>query len=614
MNQEDIATQIQRLQVYRRTLAHYLEQQAKLGIAHVAPNIVHGIHEARQNIHHIKLTLRSWGIPVMDHPDDADLSFPNSSQIEASVTPTSDSNNIIVRSDLDGETIPSPHQLQYILPQIGADQKQFIHRISQATRITVVGATNRNLVGYLTEALKIKRMIEGDDAFWQEVKIIFLSERMLQFMDDELAEELPERSKAISLRIRIAGQSKRAIAYFLIRSNRPSFWHLYEYDAMLPFIGAMFEMPNGEIIVQVATLRPGFRTSNHLFLEFRGSSREIAYYQAAFEALNRRSTSQDEIVLVGKPISQANPGFVCYHSRFRRSVLMPNVNSSDWIAAVGILLWQKENERVWPLLQIRTSENSTRELDMLSSISGYINLHDCTESGDDLSTEFILPQSAYENAILRELREELGIDADFPKPELVSEIRFHYPDRDNLYFFLCRVKFIFPLYQIQESAQLQQWSFQDLLQLREYQVLSKVNDVLDKEISRRGQLSTAISVILDNLVLHRQSELAQIITEALQSKKQGSLRKTQRSVSEMLRDRQITYDFKGQRRVLQGLAGLHYREFFFSILFALIDIGVEGAKEYYDWINADTFANAAYNRLKEYYASQKLIMEAGIDV
>jgi hypothetical protein len=67
---EEIANQQQLLATHRRTLNHYLDQQAKLGTQYAPPGVIHGIYEARQEIRRIKEILRGWGIPVSDHPDD----------------------------------------------------------------------------------------------------------------------------------------------------------------------------------------------------------------------------------------------------------------------------------------------------------------------------------------------------------------------------------------------------------------------------------------------------------------------------------------------------------------------------------------------------------------
>lgn len=67
---EDIEVQLDRLQIYRRTLAHFLRQKAELGNAQIPPSIASGILDARENIRQIKNTLRSWNIVLEDHPDD----------------------------------------------------------------------------------------------------------------------------------------------------------------------------------------------------------------------------------------------------------------------------------------------------------------------------------------------------------------------------------------------------------------------------------------------------------------------------------------------------------------------------------------------------------------
>jgi tetratricopeptide (TPR) repeat protein len=70
VSQEEIDQQRELLTIYRRTLAHYLNQQAALGAAHVPPEVTHGLREARDNIRRIKGILRGWGVTVEDHPDD----------------------------------------------------------------------------------------------------------------------------------------------------------------------------------------------------------------------------------------------------------------------------------------------------------------------------------------------------------------------------------------------------------------------------------------------------------------------------------------------------------------------------------------------------------------
>lgn len=57
-DQETIQSQLEILTAHRRTLSHYLRQQALVGLAHVKPEIDHGINEARDQIRRIKAVLR----------------------------------------------------------------------------------------------------------------------------------------------------------------------------------------------------------------------------------------------------------------------------------------------------------------------------------------------------------------------------------------------------------------------------------------------------------------------------------------------------------------------------------------------------------------------------
>ncbi len=67
---EEIAGQENLLAEHRRTLAHYIRQQAQHSTAYAPPMISTGIREARVSINRIKATLRGWNIQIEDHPDD----------------------------------------------------------------------------------------------------------------------------------------------------------------------------------------------------------------------------------------------------------------------------------------------------------------------------------------------------------------------------------------------------------------------------------------------------------------------------------------------------------------------------------------------------------------
>ncbi len=71
-SQQEIDEQQELLITHRKTLLVLLKQRAQHTEAYVPPSIENGILLARDNIHHCKETLRTWGITVDDHPNDTD--------------------------------------------------------------------------------------------------------------------------------------------------------------------------------------------------------------------------------------------------------------------------------------------------------------------------------------------------------------------------------------------------------------------------------------------------------------------------------------------------------------------------------------------------------------
>lgn len=73
LDSDDSTRHRELLSVHRRTLHHYLRQQATLGKAHTPPEISSGISEARTEIRRIKELLRAHGLDVTNEPQDDDI-------------------------------------------------------------------------------------------------------------------------------------------------------------------------------------------------------------------------------------------------------------------------------------------------------------------------------------------------------------------------------------------------------------------------------------------------------------------------------------------------------------------------------------------------------------
>lgn len=65
-SQEDINHQLKLLEIHRRNLKHYTDQQAIMGVAFTPPHVTHGIREAYKNIRQIKAILKKWGVSFED--------------------------------------------------------------------------------------------------------------------------------------------------------------------------------------------------------------------------------------------------------------------------------------------------------------------------------------------------------------------------------------------------------------------------------------------------------------------------------------------------------------------------------------------------------------------
>ena len=65
-DQVTIDETLQRLDQYRRELAHYLKQQAELGRAYLPFETAEALRRTRENIQQTKALLRQWGVQRAD--------------------------------------------------------------------------------------------------------------------------------------------------------------------------------------------------------------------------------------------------------------------------------------------------------------------------------------------------------------------------------------------------------------------------------------------------------------------------------------------------------------------------------------------------------------------
>jgi ADP-ribose pyrophosphatase YjhB (NUDIX family) len=489
-------------------------------------------------------------------------------------------------------------------------QELFINHLSEAAHVTILGITNEHLSSLLEEALRRKRHRQGGGAFWSSIRVVFAGEPLLSIMHDELDAEYDKREESIRRRFQRAGQGRRAVASFLQLSNRPTQWSMHEYPYLLPFVGSMFELPDGSKVVQVATLRPSYRVADYLFLEFAETAGELAYFQAAFEDVVQHSVPQEEVVLAGRPLG-TQPGFLCLGSRFRRSVMLPGRGQpSDWLPSVLVCTYSGQPGSTELLLQLRTRGNSSLEPGVLSHVSGFIYQHDTSESLTG-QVEFPLPEEAAQNAAGRVVREELALTQRRLQLELVDHLRFHAVDHESLYFFVFALALPRSLRAFPPVSQIQPWALGDLLQLRKYQALSYAEEVLGKAALSVRQARLAGRVLRSNLLLHGLRELGEELMEHLYVgvRSPRLLREIRRFREESALEHPAA---EGGR--IRGLGRLQYREFFSSLLPLYARIGVPGAGEELAQVRDDPAKEAAVAELLRIYRGESSMRDLATEV
>lgn len=501
-----------------------------------------------------------------------------------------------------------------ITTRYGRDREQFIKLLSEAINVTLIGVTNDRLAESLQEALTRKRRKLGPDAFWESIRVVFLNDSLLPLVNDDLLIQFPSRDQALRERAQKAGLGKRAMVSFLLRANQPDKWTLYSYSYLLPFVGALFGMADGSKLVQIATGRPRRGISEHLFFQF--VDRADQYFASAFQEVIEHSQEENEVVLVGAPANHT-AGFYCRGARFRRGVMLDGMNTRDWLPAVIVVTWRYQRGLAVPLLQVNTIHNSTREIGKVSHLSGYVNQQDYVGQHDDraepgVESEFILSLQTAQNAVARELREELRVEVEADRPRLDKTLRFYYPDKENLFFYLFELQ-LPPRAHFPPNAEIHSWAIGELLRVRDHQVLCNVLNLLEQETLTPKQIEIAAQILDLNLILHERGVLGARLIGALQGSN-GDLGDLTVEVGQLVEQTRYSRYSSGYELRITGLAGLQYREFFSSILPLYAKIGVPEAEDHLRRVMANDAMTAALEGLMTLYSDESKMMTLPLEV
>jgi hypothetical protein len=498
-------------------------------------------------------------------------------------------------------SVPLPEVQRHSATTGYVDQGQrFVQLLAESTNATIIGVTNEKLASLLHMALERKRAaMKQPDACWGLLRIVFLSDKLLDFVNDE-RREFPDPAEVLKQRRWAAVHGRRTVNAFLRRLPAER-WATYESAYYPPLFGTLFEMAAGQPVVQLLIRRPQRSATDHLYLQFEDTQGH--YFSAAFDEIVHSSTDDNKVIPVGFP---ADDRFRVTSTRFRQHVLKDGSQATGWLPLVLILTWRKRNGRAEPLLQLRTRLNAARELDRLSHLSGHIQQEDLRDgSSEELTppvTEFGLADQGPLRAALRRIQMETG-------QEGLAELRPHricrylHPDKENLLFFVYSGEF--PVgFQPPRQAELYPVTVAEQVAIRENQTLRRALLLCEFPPARATVRTSAFEIAALNLIVHGHAGLAERLTRAADTQRTAELARVASEIRELEEQTRQTWPALEQDTVLQGLAGLQYREFFSLLLPFYSNLGIPGAADLLKVIDTDERKRSAAARLSGLYQDE----------
>ena len=455
----------------------------------------------------------------------------------------------------------------------------------------------------LQEALRRKRAGGRTDAFWGSLRVVFLGKDLLHAVNDEV-EEFHDSREALRQRLQGAVWARRWVWVFLKRT-RSTRWTLYECPYLPTLTGALFDFGDQrKKIVHLLMKRPRRPTADHLYVEVEDL--EDQYFTALFEDIIHHSIRVMMIIPVGVPTDST---FRCTGVRLHSDVLKDGSGANDWLPMILVITSQRRDGRMEAILQLRTEDNSDRELNRLSHISGHIIRDDLMlPTGltlTDAPKSFHLRHEIPMHAAQRLVQEVTGND---PGSALrpVATGSYLYPDKEHLFFFILALE-LQEGTQLPRHAEMHSFPLPELLAIRANQVLRSAERLCQTTGVSERAWAAAAEVVSLNLALHDYDGLSEQM-RGLSVRQSEELAAMAAVVRQLMTEGTTPGWASASREVqLMGLAGWQYREFFSVLLPLYAQIGVNGARDLLIGIDADERKSATRSRLAELYHNERLM-------
>ncbi len=491
------------------------------------------------------------------------------------------------------------------------DNEHFIQLLAEAVNVTIVGITNEHLAPMLQEALRRKRAGGRADAFWGSLRIVFLGKTLLRAVNDE-REEIHDSREALRQRLQEAVWARRSVQVFL-KSTQLTRWALFDCPYLPTLTGTLFDFGDQKRrrIVHLLMKRPRQPSAGHLYIELEDL--EDQYFSALFEDIVRNSDPALMIVPVGFPAGET---FRCTEFRLHSNVLKDGSGASGWLPMILVITSRRRGSQVEAMLQLRTEDNSSRELNRLSHLGGHITRGDLALPAGlslvDAPRSFDREHEIPMHTAARLVKEVIGVD---PGSGLrpMSTGRYLYPDKEHLFFFIFALELPEGT-ELPRRAEMHSFPLPELLTVRANQVLRSAAQLCEATEVQGRAWTAATEVVALNLYLHDYPDLGDQM-RGLAPHQSGELASTAAVIRQLVTERTSPSWVSAGREVqLMGLAGWQYREFFSALLPLYDAIGIDGASDLLQLIGADSRKSDALERLAELYQDDYLMASAPIEL
>jgi hypothetical protein len=486
---------------------------------------------------------------------------------------------------------------QLVTTGYAEDASHFMHMLAEATRATIVGVTNEQLLPMLQEALSRKRSNGRAEAFWDSLRIVFLGKNILPGINDE-REEVNDPEQSLSQRYQASFWAYKQIGAYLKRTSA-AHWALYKCPYIPAVTGTLFEFADHTKIAQLMIRRARRPAAENIYVDLEDHKEMLS---AVFQDIVEHSASNYNVP-VGVPTDTV---FQCTGLRLHSTVLRDGSRARGWLPMVLVVTTMQRAGQVEPILQIRSVENSARELNRLSHLGGHILQEDCGPASGQAAGRWIfgLTDDIPVHAATRLVSEMTATDpAGGLRP--AGKGGYLHSDKENLFFFVFSLK-LPETAQFPWPADMHAFPLPELIAIRANQVLRSAAQLCRMDVSERAW-NAATEVLALNLTLHDHAELGDRLLQ-LRHDIPGGKEQIAQEMSGLVTGRASpSWALADSEAQLTGLAGWQFREFFPQLLPLYARLGVQGAADLQHRVDGDADKRHAQDRLKEIYQDETRI-------